>query len=81
MKIEVRLFAIARELCGHDALELELPAGSTVAQLRSELGRREPTLASHLPHFIFSRNEEYASEEIPLADGDRVACIPPVSGG
>jgi molybdopterin converting factor subunit 1 len=79
--LEVRLFAIARERAGRPTLALELPCGSCVAELRAEIAQRLPALASLLPRSLIAVNEEYAGEDHVLADGARVAVVPPVSGG
>ena len=42
---------------------------------------RFPVLAPGRPSVRFARNGEYADATTTLADGDELACIPPVSGG
>ena len=81
MKIRIQLFAIARELCGSSSVDLELPAGSRLSDLRADLGDRQPALAPYLAQCLFSVNADYASDKTLLNEGDAVACIPPVSGG
>jgi len=79
--VRVRLFAIQRELAGTRAVPLELSAGATIEDCWTALTLRFPMLASGRSSVRFARNGEYADPETPLADGDEVACIPPVSGG
>jgi sulfur-carrier protein len=81
VKLSVRLFAVARELAGCERLDLELPEGSTVGQLRSRLAEAHPALAAVLPHVLFAVGSEYAGDDAVVAAGSEVACIPPVSGG
>ena len=81
MTVSLMLFAAARETVGEAQLEIQLPSGATVADLRAELLRRYPRLANLMQHTRFAVNNDYASETTVLADGSDVACIPPVSGG
>lgn len=81
MRIQVRLFAVAKELSGQDAVVLEMPEGSTVRQLRGQLAERVPALATVLPRVLFAVGTDYAADDLVLSPGDEVACIPPVSGG
>jgi sulfur-carrier protein len=81
MKVRLKLFAVARQLAGHDTLELELPTGATVAQLRASLVAQVPALAGIVRHVMFAIGIEYADDTTVLSDGADVACIPPVSGG
>jgi molybdopterin synthase catalytic subunit len=81
MTIHVRLFAIQRELAGTRGLDLELPIGSTIADAWTALVERFPVLAPGRGSVRFAVNGEYADVEHALADGDELACIPPVSGG
>jgi molybdopterin synthase catalytic subunit/molybdopterin converting factor small subunit len=82
VRISVRLFAILRERAGRGALELDLPEGATVAdaieRLREEPGLDEPLERIHVAAAV---NREYASPADPLAAGDELALVPPVSGG
>jgi len=81
VKVRVRLFAVARELSGCDSLELELPEGSTIGDLRAALAKRVPALEEVLPGVIFAIGTSYAINKTPLQPNAEVACIPPVSGG
>jgi molybdopterin synthase catalytic subunit len=81
LAVRARLFAIQRELAGRREIELELPPGATVEDAWDDLVRRFPVLAPGRPYVRFARNGEYAEAQAPLADGDEVAVIPPVSGG
>jgi molybdopterin converting factor subunit 1 len=78
---DILLFASARDLAGCDSLRLELPAGSTVADLASSLVARLPALATLLPKCRIAVNHEFANPGQVLNLGDELAVIPPVSGG
>jgi len=81
MKLNVKLFAVAREIYGNDAIAIELPSNATVRDLRSRLGAAIPAIAPLMSQILIAVNSEYAPDQNPLAEGDEVACIPPVSGG
>ena len=81
MIVRVRLFARQRELAGTSRLELELPDGATVDRAWQALVARYPALAPGGPFVRFARNGAYADPTDVLADGDELACIPPVAGG
>jgi molybdopterin synthase catalytic subunit/molybdopterin converting factor small subunit len=76
MRVTVRLFAGLRERAGTGTRELELGDGATAGDVWAalELGERPGGLAVAV-------NRRYVGEAEPLADGDEVALIPPVSGG
>jgi molybdopterin converting factor subunit 1 len=81
MTVRVRLFAILRERLGSDSVEIELPAGATVEDALAELARGElGELLQKLP-VQMAVNRDYAEPSTPLASGDELALIPPVSGG
>lgn len=81
MRINVRLFAVAREKAGASEAVIELPAGATVAAAAAAIAGRFPTIAAAIPKMAFAVNREYAPLERPLRDGDELALIPAVSGG
>jgi molybdopterin synthase catalytic subunit/molybdopterin converting factor small subunit len=76
MMVVVRLFAGLREQAGTGQRELELPEGALLGDVWSELG-----LGVEPPGLLYALNREYSSREHPLAEGDEIALIPPVSGG
>jgi molybdopterin converting factor subunit 1 len=76
----VLTFAAAREIVGADHFQLDLPAGATVADLRTRVLEVYPALST-LTNFAIARNEEYAISGDVLEVGDELVIIPPVSGG
>ena len=78
--MNVRLFASYREAAGMGQMELDLPPGSAVKDAIAEVAKRHP-LISEGRKVVIAKNREYVTPDEPLADGDEVALIPPVSGG
>lgn len=78
--ITARLFARLREQAGTDCEQVDL-AGSTIEDVYRALRRRHPALEGDLGLVRAARNQEFADWSEPVADGDEVAFIPPVSGG
>jgi molybdopterin synthase catalytic subunit len=81
MQVRIRLFAMQRELAGAREVPVELPEGADVGAAWEALVARHPVLAPGRDSVRFARNGAYADSDTPLADGDEVAMIPPVSGG
>jgi len=81
MNIEVKLFAAARQAANQETLSIEIAEGTTVQQLKVELGQQFPDLKSMLDHLLVAIDTEYAGEDQVLQAGQDIALIPPVSGG
>ena len=81
VSVRVRLFAVQRELAGTRDVSLDLVDGATVEDAWTALVDRYPVLGPGRSSVRFARNGDYAEPTTPLADGDEVAMIPPVSGG
>jgi MoaE-MoaD fusion protein len=81
LRIKVRLFAMQRETAGMRELRLELPLGSTVEDAWAAVVEVVPALAPGRSSLRFAVNGDYSAPDRPLADGDEIAWIPPVSGG
>jgi len=81
MRVQVRLFALARERAGRSEIDLELAALSRVADLRAALREQFPALDPLLQSALIAVNEEYAGDDALIVPGSRIAVIPPVSGG
>ena len=77
----VYYFAALRDLLGSSEERIELAAPAQVADLARLLTQRYPQLAPHLGSVRFAVNESFVDSAAPLASGDVVALIPPVSGG
>jgi len=76
MRVQVRLFAALRERAGSGKQEVELPEGASAADVWSALDLGEEPAG-----LVFAVNRAYTGRDQPLAEGDEVALIPPVSGG
>ena len=81
MDLAVRFFALYRERAGCRTTVVELPEGSTVADLTEEVRRRFPMLAPLDVQIVVAVNADYAEPDTELRQGDDVCLIPPVSGG
>jgi len=73
MTVRVRLFAGLRERAGWSEREVD---AATVADVWDALD-----LGDEPAGLLYAVNKAYAERGRPLADGDEVALIPPVSGG
>ena len=81
MRVSVRLFALAKQVAGRGELWLDLPEDAKVADLRRALAAACPNLEPLSTTAMVAVAAEYATDDQPIAEGDEVAVIPPVSGG
>ena len=79
--MNVLLFARARDLAGADAIDIDLPSGATVADLRQAVAAQVPKLAGLVGRCAFAVDNEFATEQTSLSPASVVALLPPVSGG
>ena len=80
MQVTVRTFAILRELSADRAV-VELPPYASLQDAWAAMAERYPGIAAHRSFVRPARGGAYAEWDNPLADGDEVAFLPPVSGG
>ncbi len=81
VNVRTRFFALYRERIGRDTAEFEVGGGSTVGDLIEVVMREHPGLCPNPSALVAAVNQEYVDHDHPLAEGDEVAFIPPVSGG
>jgi molybdopterin synthase catalytic subunit len=81
MRIRLLAFASAGEALGATETEIEMPAGSRVADLRDRLDREHPALGPLWSRLAVAVDGRIAGLDEPLAEGVEVALLPPVSGG
>ena len=81
MNVRVRLLAGARQAAGRDIMDVDVPQGTTVGELRRRLAAQIPQTSGLVERAMFAVNAEYARDSDAVAPDADVACIPPVSGG
>ena len=81
MRVELQLFAVARQLAGQPSITLELTEPATVAELRRVIAASCPSLAPLIPNLMIAVDAEYANDDDVIHPGAEIAAIPPVSGG
>ena len=80
MTVTVLLFASYAEAVGRSSMQVELQSGATVRDVIDHV--RDMGHAPQLPPTpLVAVNEQYASRDRELRQGDEVAIIPPVAGG
>lgn len=80
MHIKITAFGITRDIVGTHEFDLKLKENASVNDLRVALGEAYPPLAD-LTSLAIAVNQEYAKDDVQLAEKDEVVLIPPVSGG
>jgi molybdopterin synthase catalytic subunit len=81
MDVDIRFFAIIREIVGRSAERRQLPEGATAGDVFNELTREYSRLERMKPVTMLMVNKTYVTHDHVLRDGDELALIPPVSGG
>jgi len=81
MHVRVLLFGVLKDTFPEAIYSLQLPAGATVATLLDHFRAKAPRQDQIWTSLAVAVNQEYAVPAHPLADGDEVALLPPVSGG
>jgi MoaE-MoaD fusion protein len=81
MRARVLFFGMLKELVGRPVEEIDLPEGANLASVFELYAARQPRLRELASSIVAARNQEFADLSTPLADGDEIAFLPPVSGG
>ncbi len=81
MQIRFRYFAMVREILGRSEDLRSFPSGTTAGAAFDALAIDAPRLAALRGSVLLMVNRDYVDPDQPLADGDELALIPPVSGG
>ena len=81
MRVTVKLFARLRDLTGAAELTREVAPPATAAMVWQGLVDEFPGLAEYDRAISVAVNADYARMAAPVAEGDEVAFLPPVSGG
>ncbi|MBI1795380.1 MAG: molybdopterin converting factor subunit 1 [Chloroflexi bacterium] len=81
MRVKLLFFATLRDRAGMKFLELEIPEGMTVQELKDKISADYPNLKQSMQSVLISVNKEYAFDEAVIPANAEIAMFPPVSGG
>ncbi len=81
MRVSLRYFAGMREALGRSEEAREVAPATTAGALFDQVAAEDPRLSGMKRSTMLMVNQEYVDADHPLAEGDEVAFIPPVSGG
>jgi molybdopterin converting factor small subunit len=81
MNLHVQFFSRLRELAGVSEMKIEVPAGSTSADLLELLYLRTPALRDWDKSILVAAGVEFVGRDYLLRPGDQISIMPPVQGG
>ena len=81
MKLRILFFARLKELLHQETVEVTVPENSSVSDVFKVLTIQYPELESFRKSILIAINQEFATWETLINEGDELALFPPVSGG
>ena len=81
VRIRVLFFGVLRDIVGLREDSIEVPEGGRVDSVYEHYAARFPRLREVSSSIVLALNQQFSEPAAPLADGDEVAFLPPVSGG
>ena len=81
MRLRVQFFSQLKEIAGAGEIALDLPAGTTVAELLAQLYRAYPALEKWDRNLLLGAGVEFVERDYVLQPNDEIAIMPPVQGG
>lgn len=80
-RVKVLFFAYYREKTGLRQVEMDLPQGALVGELKPRLAEDYPELMELLPSALIAVNHNFAFDQDVIPAAAEIAIFPPVSGG
>src|SRR6202790_2860603 len=81
VRIRVLFFGVIRDVVGLREDTLDIPDGGSLGSVFEHYAAQFPRLREMAASTVLALNQQFSSPAAPLADGDEVALLPPVSGG
>jgi molybdopterin converting factor small subunit len=81
MKIAVQFYAQLRDIVGVSSLDVDVPQGSTVAQLIDKICELKPALRAYHKSILVGAGVDFVEREYVISIGEEIAIMPPVQGG
>ena len=79
MKVQVLFFGATADAVGEREIEIELPETASATEAFAGIVEKYPQLKNH--KLLFAVNQEYASGDEAIKNGDELAIFTAVSGG
>lgn len=81
MRVKVLFFGVLRDIVGHAEDDLTLADDARLENVFEHYAGRFPRLREMAGSIVMARNHRFSEVSSPVAEGDEVAILPPVSGG
>ncbi len=81
MDIRVNFYSWFKDLTHCPDSVVQIPAGATIRDLKSEVFQQFPKLSSVDKSMLVAVGVDYQSADYVLQEGDEVSLFPPVQGG
>jgi molybdopterin converting factor small subunit len=81
MRVTIECYGASQRWCGAELVNLDLGEAATVADAMGRLAERYPELAMRRDTVAVAIGDDIVAVTHQLSDGERIALIPPVSGG
>jgi molybdopterin synthase catalytic subunit len=81
MRARVLFFGLLKDVVGRSAEERDFADGADLRTVFDAYASQYPPLRDMAGSIVVARNREFAQLATPIADGDEIAFLPPVSGG
>jgi len=81
VRIRVLFFGVIRDIVNQREDTIEVPEGARLETVLESYSTRFPRLRQMTASIGMARNQQFAPPASPVAEGDEIAFLPPVSGG
>lgn len=79
--MKILFFGQLKDIVGRAEDSLELAPGSDLGAVFAHYAEKFPKLESLRKSIVLASNQQFAEVSTPVAEGDEIAFLPPVSGG
>jgi molybdopterin converting factor subunit 1 len=79
--VKVLFFGQLRDITGIREDRIDLPESAVLDDVFETYANRTPRLRELRQSIVFARNQQFSPGSAPVAEGDEIAFLPPVSGG
>jgi molybdopterin converting factor subunit 1 len=81
MRVKVLFFGQLKDITGRAEDQLDVADGARLSTVFDHYAGRFPRVGAMAASIVLARNQEFSEASAPIADGDEIAFLPPVSGG